>query len=130
MGNKKVTSRPVNGITRPEQPYTNQGTQLFFNQRPTPPALEAGHHHEAQQIQEIQPVQEAQQVEPVEELRLETTTDILLFAILKELKTRNVIELAKLQAEQEKEQKELQDAEEMQARDEARFEGIRSSMYL
>ncbi|WP_256593770.1 hypothetical protein [Legionella feeleii] len=41
-----------------------------------------------------------------------------------------MIELAKLQAEQEKEQKELQDAEEMQARDEARFEGIRSSMYL
>ena len=130
MGNKKVTSRAVNGITRPEQPYTNQGTQLFFNQRPTPPALDAGHHQEAQQIQEIQPVQEAQEVEPVEELRLETTTDILLFAILKELKTRNVIELAKLQAEQEKEQKELQDAEEMQARDEARFEGIRSSMYL
>lgn len=130
MGNKKVTSRAVNGITRPEQPYTNQGTQLFFNQRPTPPALDAGHRQEAQQIQEIQPVQEAQEVEPVEELRLETTTDILLFAILKELKTRNVIELAKLQAEQEKEQKELQDAEEMQARDEARFEGIRSSMYL
>lgn len=94
--------------------------------------MDAGHHQEAQQIQEIQPVQEAQEVEPVEELRLETTTDILLFAIWKELKTRNVIKLAKHQAEQEKEkeQKELQDAEEMQALDEARFEGIRSSMYL
>ncbi len=40
------------------------------------------------------------------------------------------VEQEKLQAEQEKEQQELQDAMEMQERDEARFETVRSSMYL
>lgn len=124
MGNKKANSRVTNGINKTEQPYSTQGTQLFFNQRPINPAAGV---QEAQEVQENQPMQE---IQPVQEISLQTTTDILLFAILKELKTRNMIELTKLQAEQEKEQKELQDAEEMQELDEARFEEVRSSMYL
>lgn len=128
MGSKKANSRVMNGINKTEQPYSNQGTQLFFNQRPTTPATAAATVvQEAQEVQEAQPMQE---IQPVQEISLQTTTDILLFAILQELQTHNMIELTKLKAEQEKEQKELQDTEEMQELDAARFQEVRSSMYL
>lgn len=119
MGKKDATSRIVKGNNTTKQPYSNQESQLFFNTRQITPSPE---------VQRTPLRQEAQQ--PVPEIRLQTTTDILLAAILQELRTQNLIELSKLQDQQEKEQEELQAAKEMQERDNARFEEIRQSMYL
>ncbi|ASQ47088.1 hypothetical protein [Legionella clemsonensis] len=113
MGKKNANSRRVhaNGT---KQPYSNQEILRFFNQKPITPA--------AKQIQEGQ--------QAVQKIKLETTTDILLVAILEELKTRNRIELMKLKSKQDQEQKELQAAKKMQEHDQARFEEIRPFMYL
>ncbi|MCL9685354.1 hypothetical protein [Legionella maioricensis] len=112
-------ARQKNGNNKVKQPYSNQESQLFFNQRQiTPPS----------ETQEVQRTQEIQQ--PVQAISLHTTTDFLLAAILEELRTQNLIELMKLKTQQEHEQEELQAAEKMQEQDNARFEEIRHSMYM
>lgn len=121
MGKNNATSRAVNGNnTKPT--YSNQGKQpanlekqRFFNQNPKVPAAEM-------QLEEVQ--------QPAQKINLETTTDILLVAILEELKTRNMIEIAKLKIKQEHKQKELEAAKKMQEAENARFEEIRPSLYL
>ena len=93
----------------------DRGSPLFFNQ--TPPSTE---------IQET-PKKEIQQ--PTQEIKLQTSTDFLLAAILQELKTQNMIELMKLKAQQEQEEVKWHKAQEMQEQDKARFEAVRNSMY-
>ncbi|WP_131793928.1 hypothetical protein [Fluoribacter gormanii] len=119
MGKKATNTRMANGNNKAQKPYSNQEAQLFFNQRPMPLSSE---------IQETQKNQEIQQ--PIQEISIQTTTEILLAAILQELKTQNMIELMKLKAQQEQEQEDLQAAEKMRAHDETRFDEIRASMYI
>lgn len=77
------------------------------------------------------PSQHSQQVQrPDAKAHTTSQTEILLAAILQELKTQNMIELIKLQAEKDKEQEEIELAEKMQTEDKERFERVRSSMYL
>ncbi|CEK09613.1 hypothetical protein [Legionella hackeliae] len=116
MGKKDANTRIVHGNNKTKQPYSNQETQLFFNQKQKPSSTEV------QPFKEIQP--------PAQEIKIETTTDLLLVAILEELKTHNMIELMKLKTQQEQEEKELQATQNRQAQDNTRFEEIRSTMYL
>lgn len=108
-----------NGTNTPTQPYSNQESQLFFNQKQKAPPTE---------IQETKENQNPEQ-QPTQEVTLQTTSEFLLAAILQELKTQNMIELLKLKEQEERKQKELQLAEKIQERDKARFEEIRHSMY-
>ncbi|KTD44347.1 hypothetical protein [Legionella parisiensis] len=110
---KKENARLKNG-NRSKQPDSNSRSQRFFNQKKITPSLE---------------MQGAQKTQHPQEISLQTTTDILLAAILQELKTQNMIELLKLKTQQEQEQEELQAAEKMQEQDQARFEEIRHTMY-
>ncbi|PWY57636.1 hypothetical protein DGG96_00645 [Legionella qingyii] len=119
MGKKATSTRLANGNNKAQKPYSNQDSQLFFNQNPMPPSPE---------IQETQKNEKIQH--PIQEISIQTTTDILLAAILQELKTQNMIELMKLKAQQEQEQEELLAAEKMQEHDDARFDEIRTSMYI
>ncbi|KTD08321.1 hypothetical protein [Legionella jamestowniensis] len=119
MGKNNANSRAVNGN---KPPYSNQGKkpsnqdkQRFFNQGPKVPIAKM-------QSQEVQ--------QPIQQIKLETTTDFLLVAILEELKTRNMIEIAKLKAKQEQKQKELAAGKKMEELNNARFEEIRPSLYL
>jgi hypothetical protein len=113
---KKVLN---NGTNRPTQPYSNKESQLFFNQKQNTPPPEKQEAKENQQPEQ-----------PAQEVTLQTTSEFLLAAILQELKTQNMIELLKLKEQEEQKQKELELAEKMQARDKARFEEIRHSMYM
>ncbi len=116
---KDAHSRLVNGNHTTKQPYSNQRSTQFFNKKETAPPAE---------VPKRKPRPEVQA--PAQEIRLRTTTDFLLAAILDELKMQNTIELMKLKAKQEQEQEELQAAKEMEERDKARFEEIRPSLYM
>lgn len=118
MAQRSTETSLTNGNNKTKNPYSDKGSQLFFNQKQISPSSE---------IQETPKTQEVKQ--PTKEISLQTTTDILLAAILQELKTQNMLELMKLKAQQEQEQEELQAAEEMKKRDNDRFEEIRLSMY-
>lgn len=122
MGKNAANTRQQKGSTPTKQPYSNQESELFFStpKRSTNPTSE------------VQPQRKKQKTahhEPTQELTLNTTTDILLAGILQELRTKNTIELMKLKAQEEQEQKELDAAEKMQEEDKAHFEEIRYSMY-
>ncbi|KTD14523.1 coiled-coil protein [Legionella gratiana] len=118
MTKKSTNTRQKNGTHQTNQPYSNKDSQLFFNQHPS---------HSAG-IKKTRKRQKEQQ--PTQEIKLETPTEILLAGILEELKTQNMIELIKLQAQQEQEKEELETAEKMQEEDKARFEEVRNSMYI
>ncbi|WP_061832996.1 hypothetical protein, partial [Legionella pneumophila] len=107
-----------NGDSQTKQAYTNQASPLFFSQKQITPSSGT---------LETKKPQEGKQ--PTQEISLETTTDILLAAILQELKTQNMIELMKLKAQQEQEQEELETIEAMKEKDDARFNEIRQTMY-
>ncbi|MGM9453485.1 hypothetical protein ACTAZI_09140 [Legionella bozemanae] len=111
---KKENARLKNGNNKSIQPDSNPRSQRFFNQKQITPSSE---------------MQGAQKTPQPQEISLQTTTDILLAAILQELKTQNMIELMKLKTQQEQEQEELHAAEKMQEQDQARFEEIRHTMY-
>ncbi|MCW8387441.1 hypothetical protein OQJ18_12670 [Fluoribacter dumoffii] len=118
MGKKNANARQTNGQNNTKQ-SNSHSSQLFFNQKQKAPPLE---------LQTTQTPQEMQQ--PPQELILETATDVLLAAILQELKTQNMIALLKLKAQKEQEQEEMQAAEKMQEEDQAHFKEIQSSMYV
>ncbi len=112
---KKAANSQQNGKTK--QP--NQGSLHFFNPEPITPSAE------------VSPIQQTQQVkQPVPEIKLQSTTDILLAAILQELQTQNMLALMKIKDQQEQKREELQAAEEMQEHDNERFKEIRQSMYI
>ncbi|CDZ76577.1 hypothetical protein BN59_00851 [Legionella massiliensis] len=91
--------------------------QSFFNQKPQAAPLETR--------------ETPQKQKPAErELNLQSTTDFLLAAILEELQKQNMLLLMKQMAKQAKEEAKEQAAAEEQARDDERFAGISSSMYL
>lgn len=115
----KDAANVQNGTNKTTQSYSNKESPLFFNKKQTAPSTE---------IQESQKNQETEQ--PTQEISLQTTTDLLLAAILQELKTQNMLELLKLKEQEEQKQKELQLAEKIQKRDQARFEEVRHSMYM
>ncbi|HAT8858277.1 TPA: hypothetical protein JBE16_07410 [Legionella pneumophila subsp. pneumophila] len=118
MSNKAKNTHLKNGDSQTKQAYTNQASPLFFSQKQITPSSGT---------LETKKTQEGKQ--PTQEISLETTTDILLAAILQELKTQNMIELMKLKAQQEQEQEELQAIETMKKKDDARFNEIRQTMY-
>ncbi|WP_367606110.1 hypothetical protein [Legionella sp. W05-934-2] len=74
------------------------------------------------------PTLEKQQ--PVQEIKVQTTVEYLLAAILQTLETRNKIELMKLQIQAEQEKMESELAQKMEEADNARFEEIKPSMYI
>ncbi|HHT0594720.1 TPA: hypothetical protein ACTXXA_003346 [Legionella anisa] len=111
---KKEKDRLKNRNNKLKQSDSHPSSQRFFNQKQIIPSSE---------------MQGAQKTQQPQEISLQTTTDILLAAILQELKTQNMIELMKLKTQQEQEQEELQTAEKMQEQDRARFEEIRHTMY-
>lgn len=111
---KKENARLKNGNNKSKQSDSNPRSQRFFNQKQITPSSE---------------MQGAQKTQQPQEISLQTTTDLLLAAILQELKTQNMIEFMKLKTQQEQEQEELHAAEKMQEQDQARFEEIRHTMY-
>ncbi|KTD69397.1 MULTISPECIES: hypothetical protein [Legionella] len=121
MYKRDTNARLVNGKNKTNQPDSHQRTPLFFNQKQKAPSAQK----EAPKKPGAQ-----QQPQPVQEISLQSTTDFLLAAILQELKTQNMIELMKLQTQQEQEQAEKEAAEKMQERDRARFAEIQPSLYL
>lgn len=112
----KENSNVAYGENKKNPTASTQNSPGFFNQR--------------QQTAPLETRETPQKQAAVRELNLQSTTDFLLAAILEELQKQNMIALMKLKVKQEKEQEELQAAEEQQARDDERFAGIRSSMYL
>lgn len=102
-----------------KQLASNQASPLFFNQKP-----------QASNSPDIPLPTELEEQPPPEQLILQSTTDILLAAILKELKTHSMIELMKLKVKQEQEQEKLTAAEEVKEREDAHFEELRNSMYM
>lgn len=98
--------------------HSNQSSPLFFNQK------------QEAHLSEKPPKKQKTQQQPLQEIKLESTTDILLAGILGELKARNEIEVMKLKIQQELEQMELQAAEQSKKEDEERFEEIRNMMYI
>ncbi|CEG56274.1 hypothetical protein [Legionella fallonii] len=118
MGKNATDTQLKKGNEKSIQSYSNQGSPLFFSQQHTPPSTE---------VQKTERTQETQQ--PAQEINLQTTTDILLAAILQELKTQNMLALMNLKIQQEQEQEKLQEAEKMQEHDSARFEEVRYTMY-
>ncbi|KTC80964.1 hypothetical protein [Legionella cherrii] len=119
MGKKATNVPHVNGNNKRKQPDAHQKSQLFFNQKQRAPSST---------LQKTQTPQEVQH--PIQEIRLQTTTDFLLVAILQELKVQNMIELSKLKAQQQQEEAEKQAAEKMEEQESTRFEEIRNSMYV
>lgn len=111
--------------TKSKQPVSNQVSSLFFSQKQN--TLKNSNATNASPP-EIQGSQEIQQ--PSEKLTLNSTTDILLAAILKELQTHTMIELKKLMAQQEHDQDELKAAETLKEQESERFDTIRNSMYM
>ncbi|HAZ7574223.1 hypothetical protein OQJ02_11990 [Legionella sp. PATHC032] len=118
MSNKAKNTHLKDGDNQTKQTYSNPGSPLFFSQKQISPSSGT---------LETKKTQEGKQ--PTQEISLETTTDILLAAILQELKTQNMIELMKLKAQQEQEQEELETIEKMKEKDDARFNEIRQTMY-
>ncbi|KGP62889.1 coiled-coil protein [Legionella norrlandica] len=118
MGKNAINSRLKNENSQTKRPYPNQGSQLFFNQKQITPSSET----KEAPIQEIK--------KPVQEINLQTTTDILLAAILQELKTQNMLKLMELKTQQEHEQEELQAVEKIQEQEKTKFEEIRQAMYI
>ena len=120
MGKKNATTSTVSGAKETSQGASHQTTPAFFNQKPKNPNSTVVRQRTARQ-----------EVEPApEELRLVTTTDVLLAGILKELQTHNAIEFMKLNAQEQKELAEQQANKEIEERDKARFEEIRHSMFM
>jgi hypothetical protein len=108
-----------------KKPVPLSNSQLFFNQRLTPTTT----NNQPSNVQSMQPPPEATEQQALEPLALNSTTDILLAAILKELKTQNMLKLLELQKQQEQENQELSEAEEKQDKENERFENVRYSMY-
>lgn len=117
MGKKATTAHPQNGKNEKHESYSKKGAPIFFNPK------------QAITSSKIQKPTKAGERPPTMEVRLENTTDILLAGILEELRKQNMIELVKLEAQQEQEQKEQESAVKIQEQDEARFEEIRHTMY-
>ena len=103
-----------------DKPAPLSNSQLFFNQRQNTT------NNQPSTEQAIQPPQAPEQ-QALEPLTLNSTTDILLAAILKELKTQNMLKLLELQKQQEREEKESSEAEELQEKENTRFQHC--SMY-
>lgn len=118
MGKNNTKSHQQNGNEKTTALYSNQESQLFFNQRSTPKTSE---------IQETENKLDTQQ--PPQEINLQTPSEILLAAILQELKTQNMLTIMQLKVQQEKEQDKLQEVKEQKKRDDERFETVRYSMY-
>ncbi len=114
MSKEKTTTPVNNGTKKAESHQIRQATPTFFEQKPT---------------------RTLRRKEPTElelfdkKITLQSNSDLLLAAILQELKTQNTMKYQKQLKQQEKEQRREQAEEEMQTRDNARFEAVRSSLY-
>ncbi|STY28261.1 coiled-coil protein [Legionella wadsworthii] len=117
MGKKAINNQQKNGTIEKQESYSQKGAQLFFNPK------------QAITSSKIQKAAKTKDRPPVHEIRLENTTDILLAGILEELRKQNMIELLKVNAQLEQEQKEQEAAEKVQEQDAARFEEIRHTLY-
>ncbi|MBA2652277.1 MAG: hypothetical protein H0U73_08430 [Tatlockia sp.] len=134
MGKIDATASEVKEEKKTQPPLSNPGTPQFFNQKAkaAPPL-------------EIEIKEGAKKQEPVEkELSLQGNKEILLAAILQtqnmllqELKTQNMLKLAKFKLQQDQEKEKLQaekekkaEDDEKKAKDDEFFEKtIRYSMY-
>ncbi|KTC92591.1 coiled-coil protein [Legionella drozanskii LLAP-1] len=105
MGKKNATTQAVNEDK--EINHTRANKPHFFNHKPKKT-------HQPTQAREIR----AQE------------TNSLLTEILSELKTKNKLKLEEQNARKEKEERKAKADEEEKARDEARFEEVRYSMYI
>lgn len=118
MTKKAANTRKKNGDHKTTHLYSNKDHQRFFNQ----------HSSHSSGIKKTRNTKKEQH--PTQEIKLKTPTELLLAGILEELKTQNMIELVKLQAQQQQEQEELDAAEKMKEEDNARFEEVRNSIYI
>lgn len=101
-----------------KQLTSNQASPLFFNQKPN-----------VSNTPDI-PLSDQQDVpHPPEQLILQSTTDILLAAILQQLKMLTTLQVIAIKKQEEQEQDELKAADESKEVDNARFNNC-SSMYI
>ncbi|MBA2709559.1 MAG: hypothetical protein H0U57_03080 [Tatlockia sp.] len=115
MGRSKndATVAVENDVSVTTPATSSPGNISFFNQRQSSPP------------QDIK----APESEPVEKISMETAQILLLAEILKELKIQNTLTRLKMEAKKEKTEEKSQAADKQKEQDDARFEGIRYSMY-